>query len=120
MVTRGGRSRPSLAYATPVHPCTMESNHRHADFQSSRVSIIYNKNKYIKSTILIGNPFENPLLFNQLWVRVSIPDQLQACSQPLRVLPQIAGLARPLWPVAALTNGDLKITRQQLHTIGHQ
>jgi hypothetical protein len=31
-----GRSRPSVACATPVHPCTMESNHRHADFQSAR------------------------------------------------------------------------------------
>jgi len=28
-----GRSRPSMASATPVLPCTMESNHRHADFQ---------------------------------------------------------------------------------------
>jgi hypothetical protein len=30
-----GRSRPSVACATPVHPCTLESNHRHADFQSA-------------------------------------------------------------------------------------
>jgi hypothetical protein len=36
MVARGGRSRPSMAYATPVHPCTMESNHRHVDFQNER------------------------------------------------------------------------------------
>ena len=36
MVPRGGRSRPSVAFATPVHPCTMEPNHRHEDFQSRR------------------------------------------------------------------------------------
>jgi hypothetical protein len=59
MVPKGGRSRPSLTFATPVHgpgqlldrfpvspaPCTMESNHRHADFQSE--GVVVNLLKYI-------------------------------------------------------------------------
>ena len=33
-----GRSLPViLTYATPVLPCTMESNHRHANFQNEVV-----------------------------------------------------------------------------------
>jgi hypothetical protein len=35
LVPSGGRSRLSMACATPVHPCTLESTHRHADFQSA-------------------------------------------------------------------------------------
>jgi hypothetical protein len=45
-----GRSRPSVACATPVHPCTLESNHRHADFQSEGLSVMILNYNYIGKT----------------------------------------------------------------------
>jgi hypothetical protein len=107
MVARGGRSRPSMAYATPVHPCTMvalgppwptrhlcflhfESNHRHADFHKVRLVLYFNEISHAQR--LRGRtlcPAGNPCGHSRLHALNGIPgylSRLQARAYALHCL----------------------------------